>query len=190
MAIIYDLLQLTWGLPQTILGFIYFLLNIKREHYYHGSVVTIWKSKSSLSLGMFVFVSDDPFCYYESLRETYSEGEFSNMFLVHEYGHTIQSLFFGPLYLLLVGVPSIMWSFLPVYVRESVIRSTYHIFRLIRNDGRIHWENGLQNRNRLENQYDKNTVCLLGHGINYRLKPFVFKCFFLKEIKIQLIYNF
>lgn len=67
---------------------------------------------------MFVFVSDDPFCYYESLRETYSEGEFSNMLLVHEYGHTIQSLFFGPLYLLLVGVPSIMWSFLTVYVRK------------------------------------------------------------------------
>lgn len=96
MAIIYDLLQWTWGLPQTILGFIYFLINIKQEHYYHGSVVTIWKSKSSLSLGMFVFVSDDPFCYYESFKENYSENEFSNMLLVHEYGHTIQSLFFGP----------------------------------------------------------------------------------------------
>ena len=119
MAIIYDLLQWTWGLPQTIVGFIYFLINIKHGHYYyHGSVVTIWKSKSSLSLGMFVFVSDDPFCYYDSLRETFSEDEFSNMLLVHEYGHTIQSLFFGPLYLLLVGVPSIMWSFLPVYVRK------------------------------------------------------------------------
>ena len=119
MAIIYDLLQWTWGLPQTILGFIHFLINIKQEHYYyHGSVVTIWKSKSSLSLGMFVFVSDDPFCYYDSFRETYSENEFSNMLLVHEYGHTIQSLFFGPLYLLFVGVPSIMWSFLPLYVRK------------------------------------------------------------------------
>ena len=119
MAIIYDLLQWTWGLPQTIVGFIYFLINIKQEHYYyHGSVVTIWKSKSSLSLGMFVFVSDDPFCYYDSLRESYSVDEFSNMLLVHEYGHTIQSLFFGPLYLFLVGVPSIMWSFLPVYVKK------------------------------------------------------------------------
>ena len=50
MAIIYDLLQWTWGLPQTFLGFIYFLINIKQEHYYyHGSVVTLWKSKSSLS---------------------------------------------------------------------------------------------------------------------------------------------
>ena len=27
-------------------------------------------------------------------------------------------IFFGPLYLLLVGVPSIMWSFLPVYVKK------------------------------------------------------------------------
>jgi len=62
--------------------------------------------------------SDDPFCYYDSLRETYSGDEYSNMLLVHEYGHTIQSLFFGSLYLLLVGAPSIMWSFLPVYVKK------------------------------------------------------------------------
>ena len=29
--------------------------------------------------------------------------------LVHEYGHTIQSLVLGPLYLLVVGLPSIIW---------------------------------------------------------------------------------
>lgn len=119
MRIIYDIIQWTWGLPQTLVGLVYYLLNIKQKHYYyHGSVVTIWKSKSSLSLGMFVFVSDDPFCYYDSFRKTYSEDEFSNMLLVHEYGHTIQSLFFGPMYLLLVGVPSILWSFLPVFVQK------------------------------------------------------------------------
>ena len=32
--------------------------------------------------------------------------------------YTIQSLFFGALYLLLVGAPSFMWSFLPLYVRK------------------------------------------------------------------------
>ena len=119
MKILYQILQCTWGLPQTLLGFIYYLVNIKCPHYmYHGSVVTIWKSKSSLSLGMFTFVTEDPFFYYEGQREKYDEDSYSRMLLVHEYGHTIQSLIFGPFYLLLVGIPSIAWSFLPVYVKK------------------------------------------------------------------------
>lgn len=28
---------------------------------------------------------------------------------VHEYGHTIQSLILGPLYLFVVGIPSFIW---------------------------------------------------------------------------------
>ena len=119
MKILYHILQCTWGLPQTMVGLIYFLMNWKQPHYvYHGSVVTVWKSKSSLSLGLFTFVTEDPFFYYEGYRETYKESEFSRMLLVHEYGHTIQSLIFGPLYLLFVGIPSIAWSFLPVYVKK------------------------------------------------------------------------
>ena len=33
--------------------------------------------------------------------------------LVHEYGHTIQSLILGPLYLIVIGIPSALWGFLP-----------------------------------------------------------------------------
>lgn len=31
---------------------------------------------------------------------------------MHEYGHTIQSLIFGPLYLIVMGIPSTLWGFL------------------------------------------------------------------------------
>ena len=116
---LYILLQCIWGLPQTLVGLVVFLLNCNCKHYlYHGSVVTTWGSKSSLSLGLFVFISDDPFCYYPSYIEKYSKEEFSKMLLVHEFGHTIQSLIFGPLYLFAVGIPSIVWSFLPMFVRK------------------------------------------------------------------------
>ena len=30
--------------------------------------------------------------------------------VVHEYGHTIQSLILGPLYFLIVGLPSVIWG--------------------------------------------------------------------------------
>ena len=38
--------------------------------------------------------------------------ELSDRLLVHEYGHTIQSLILGPLYLVLIGIPSTLWGFL------------------------------------------------------------------------------
>ena len=28
----------------------------------------------------------------------------------HEYGHTRQSLYLGPLYLIIIGIPSILWA--------------------------------------------------------------------------------
>lgn len=119
MILGYRLLQWIWGLPQTLVGAIVFLLNVNCRHFsYHGAVVTIWKSKSSLSLGMFIFISDDPFCYYQSYKGKYSEEVFSKMLLVHEYGHTIQSLIFGQVYLFAVGIPSMVWSFIPVFVKK------------------------------------------------------------------------
>lgn len=67
---------------------------------------------------MFLFVSDDPFFYYPEYRSKYDEDIFSKMLMVHEYGHTIQSLVFGPFYLLAIGIPSIGWSFWPTFVKK------------------------------------------------------------------------
>jgi len=96
---VYSILQILWGLPQTLLGFAVFLRFCKEPHYrYHGVVVTEWKKKKGLSLGLFLFIP---------------EGDYGKDFLVHEYGHTIQSLLLGPLYLLVIGLPSVLWCNLP-----------------------------------------------------------------------------
>ncbi len=110
---IYRIVQCTWGILQTALGFIVFLLHINDEHFsFNGAVVTRWKSKSSVSLGMFLFVTDEPY-FYEKLKDEYTKEELSSRLLVHEYGHTIQSLILGPLYLIVMGIPSTLWGFLP-----------------------------------------------------------------------------
>ena len=91
----YTVLQIFWGFPQTVLGFAVFLRLRKASHSrYHGAVVTEWKRSTGVSLGLFVFIP---------------EGKQGKDFLVHEYGHTIQSLLLGPLYLLIVGIPSALW---------------------------------------------------------------------------------
>ena len=110
---LYRLWQCTWGFLQTLLGFFVFLMNIKCRHYsYYGAIITEWNDKSSVSLGMFVFVTAEPF-FAEKLSSEYTEKELSERLLVHEYGHTIQSLLLGPLYLIVIGIPSTLWGFLP-----------------------------------------------------------------------------
>ena len=109
----YWLLQCTWGSIQTLLGFFVFLLHIRQPHcFYHGAVVTKWKGVSSVSLGVFIFVTEKPY-FYEKLSDEYTMQELSDRLLVHEYGHTIQSLILGPLYLIVMGIPSTLWGFLP-----------------------------------------------------------------------------
>ncbi|MBE6708150.1 MAG: hypothetical protein E7578_02760 [Ruminococcaceae bacterium] len=115
--IIYIVLQCTWGLLQSLLGVIVYLLHIRDRHFrFHGAVVTEWKARSSVSLGMFVFVTKEPY-FHEKLKNTHSMKELSSRLLVHEYGHTIQSLILGPLYLIIMGIPSTLWGFLPYFNR-------------------------------------------------------------------------
>ena len=112
-AFFYRLWQCTWGILQTLLGLIVFLANVKRKHYvYHGAIVTEWSDMSSVSLGMFVFVTAEPY-FYKKLEGKYSKEELSSRLLVHEYGHTIQSLILGPMYLPTIGLPSVIWLNFP-----------------------------------------------------------------------------
>ncbi|MBR6563785.1 MAG: hypothetical protein IKK70_07595 [Clostridia bacterium] len=116
MIVLYWIFQLTWGILQTLLGFFMLLLNIKCRHsLYNGCVVTEWKKTSGLSLGLFVFV---PKHSYECINGITSLSKRSERVLAHEYGHTIQSLILGPLYLFVIGIPSLTWATLP-YFRRS-----------------------------------------------------------------------
>ena len=74
-TMLYRIIQCTWGGIQTLLGSILFLLHRKDGHFsYHGAIVTQWRAKSSVSIGMFVFITDEP-CFYEKLRDEYSMEE-------------------------------------------------------------------------------------------------------------------
>lgn len=98
----YRVIQWTWGFPQTLVGFLIFLLFRKCPHYnYHGAIVTQWDKAGSVGLGMFIMLARD------------HPGK--EPLLVHEYGHTIQSLILGPLFLLLAGLPSFAWAGIPYF---------------------------------------------------------------------------
>lgn len=105
----YRLWQCSYGIIQSFLGFCLFMLNLGEKHFgYHGAVVTRWRHGSSVSLGMFLFISKKPY-----FSDKFTEKESETMLLVHEYGHTVQSLLLGPLYLPIIGLPSLIWAALP-----------------------------------------------------------------------------
>ena len=100
--IIYYLLQWTWGIVQNIAGLVLFVANISGKHYrFNGAVVTEWKCRrGSLGMGMFIFVSP-------GVTEKITR---------HEYGHTLQSIILGPLFLPVIGLPSLLWCALPCFI--------------------------------------------------------------------------
>ena len=121
------LVQWTWGLPQNLLGFIIFLICVRKPHRrFRTSIVTYWDRPDSLGCGMFVFLSNQkPAGYSVAMGE-----KFQHDILVHEYGHIVQSLILGPLFLPVIGVPSFIWASLPVFekLRERKGLSYYWFY--------------------------------------------------------------
>ncbi len=125
---VFCLVQLVWGFPQTLAGFIMFaLVPGDKSERFRCAFVTKWSSPRGLSLGPFIFVPD-----YERAAAPFARAPLAlraERLRVHEYGHCIQSLIFGPLYLPLFAIPSMIWAGLPALARLRSSRALpYHRF--------------------------------------------------------------
>lgn len=98
MRTLTNILLIIWGFPQNILGsIIWFICKVCKKNptdRYKGKVIVFWNLMSGLSLGNFIFVN-------QAASQNTKD---------HEYGHTIQSNFLGPLFLIVIGLPSIIWA--------------------------------------------------------------------------------
>ena len=92
-------LSIIWQLPQCLLGRV--LKCIYKPHItneYKGiTVVYSDKMHGGISLGDIIILSAN---YGTRVGNT----------LLHEYGHTRQSLYLGWLYLIIIGLPSLLWA--------------------------------------------------------------------------------
>lgn len=104
---VYIFLQCTWGLPQTLFGLVLFLKYRKAAHCaFRGAVMTAWPRRGGVSLGLFTFIPD---VENEPCPQKRQE------LAAHEFGHTLQSLMLGPLYLFIVGAVSFTWANHPYF---------------------------------------------------------------------------
>lgn len=95
-------LHWTWGILQTFVGFLVFLCTLNRPHYWKdGAVITEIKGKwGGVTIGMFVFVDGG----------ITDDNPAENFTIKHEYGHTLQSILLGPLWIFIIAIPSLIWA--------------------------------------------------------------------------------
>lgn len=118
---LFRVIQFTWGIIQTAIGGVIFLIVKNMKLYteivkYKSSIITtLGRGWGGISLGCFIFISERA-----SLKEREDV-------IKHEYGHSLQSIIFGPFYLLVIGIPSIVWNkFFRVYRQKHNI--SYYSF--------------------------------------------------------------
>ena len=130
--------QIVWGLPQTLAGAAVRLAHRDCPRLrFHGAVITVWDlANQGLSLGPFIFVDSAQgkgqtavTAAMKSPGNDELPAGVNRQLVVHEYGHTIQSLILGPLYLPVVGLPSVIWAKTPVLVKgRRDNRKSYYSF--------------------------------------------------------------
>ena len=100
MKYIRNLILFIWQLPQHIVALIYFgylvmmCKDLGVDSRYKQAIVIPCVMRGAITLGDYVFVG---------LNSEYKET------VKHELGHTIQSKILGPLYLIVIGIPSITY---------------------------------------------------------------------------------
>lgn len=93
--------QILWQLPQSIIGWgmlLYFMIvgKVKPIYYYKETFVfEASKMRCGISLGTIIIVSPNSNC---------------NSTIRHAFGHVVDSKRFSWLYLIIIGIPSIIWA--------------------------------------------------------------------------------
>ena len=99
-----------WQLPQNLCGIIYRSISKdnricvmeNNDSRSVGAKVYLQKTNGGISLGKYIFINQD-----------YLDKE---IIIKHECGHVKQSKILGPLYLLVIGIPSILHAWLNNYI--------------------------------------------------------------------------
>lgn len=123
-----DMIHWTWELPQTLIGFFLFLFvkifdnsyEANKNEEFEDLIIKTRALPAGISLGYYVFIKD-----YSRLYKSHKKIE--NTLKKHELGHARQSFLLGPFYLIVIGLPSIIWNiFFRRYRRRNNI--SYYSF--------------------------------------------------------------
>lgn len=130
-----EILSYIWQLPQNLCGILYRSINKNNriaiiENEDSRSVdakVYLQRYSGGVTLGKYIFICQD-----------YRDKE---IVIKHECGHVKQSKILGPLYLLVIGIPSILHAWLSRYIRCCWKNGNYNYYHFYTEK----WANRLMN---------------------------------------------
>ena len=99
LNILLEIVLYIWQLPQNIVGLFVLLFykpTTKKIYNHIYNDIYYYQAHSfpgGISLGKYIILGHD-----------------DRLSILHEHGHQIQSLYLGPLYLFIIGIPSITWA--------------------------------------------------------------------------------
>lgn len=107
-SILFFIWQFTYAIVQNLIGFAMFIAYKSKgavSERFHNSIVTYIDKKNfgGVSLGIFIFINAK------------RDGDALHDTRIHEYGHTIQSMILGPVWLLVIALPSVIWCNAPYF---------------------------------------------------------------------------
>lgn len=109
--LIYYILQWTWGLPMTFIGLLVFCICkiYQCRHYWYRNAICIVLPGDfdGLELGMF-----------------FLRGKWSVGLCEHEYGHSIQNLWWGPLFPFVIAIPSAIRYWYRKFYMKFIYKNT------------------------------------------------------------------
>jgi len=99
MSIVKTIIHYTWCLPQTLLGLLLSVFRCKNLIIDNDTILVgvKWSKNGVFSLGRFIFYPD----WYNLVGNEFTRK--------HEQGHSKQSLILGPLYLIVIAIPGVIW---------------------------------------------------------------------------------
>ncbi len=122
-AVLFYLWQFTFAIIQNLIGaamFAVYKIRGAESELYHNAVITYIEKKNfgGISLGIFIFINKNRI------------GDERHDTKIHEYGHTVQSLILGPVWLFVIALPSVVWCNLPYFrkIREEKNISYYRLY--------------------------------------------------------------
>ncbi len=120
LKIYFDFILIIWQFPQYIIGFIFGLfIKVNKKIIYKRSIVYLININISVSFGKQIYI-----WYHMEKNEI-------DKLIKHEYGHSIQSIILGPLY--------IVFSFIPSMLRHSIFFIKY-VTAKNKNDKTLVWK--------------------------------------------------
>ena len=97
MVYMKKIIKWIWTLPQNCLGWLLYHCIKGDVLHYKKAIVKCWNLQSgSMAMGKYIFLCPN---HVDNER-----------MIKHEYGHVLQSELLGCLYLLVIGIPSIIWA--------------------------------------------------------------------------------